>query len=315
VGAGHDHHHAHAPATPGGRRWLLGAFVLIAAFMVGEVIAGVLAHSIALITDAGHMLTDALALLLAYVAARIAERPPRAQFTYGFARVDALSGHFNGLTLLLLAGWFVAESVRRLISPPSVHGGVVTVVAMVGVAVNLVATWLAAQADRESLNVRGVIAHLVTDIWAFVATAVAGLVVVVSGWTRADAVASLVVAALMIVTGGRLVRATAYVLLNSAPPGLDPAVMGGKLAAVDGVVEVHDLHVWQLGPRDVAMSAHVLVRDGADCHDVSGALRRVLHDDYGIDHSTVQVDHANALTGEREHCVDPHGDVHVGRSG
>src|SRR4051794_3678613 len=148
--------------------------------MVAEVVAGLLAHSLALLADAGHMLTDAAALLVAVIASRLAERPARGAYTYGFARVDALSGQANGITLLLLAAWFVYEAVRRLIDPVDVHGGAVVAVAAIGAAVNLLATWLAGRADRGSLNVRGVLAHLLTDFWAFAATFVAGLVVV---WT------------------------------------------------------------------------------------------------------------------------------------
>src|SRR4051794_34874873 len=152
------------------------------------------------------MLTDAAALLVAVIASRLAERPARGAYTYGFARVDALSGQANGITLLLLAVWFLVEGIRRLFDPSDVRGGVVAVVAMVGVVVNLPAPWLAGRADRESLNVRGVLAHLVTDVWAFVATLVAGLVIMGTGWQRADAVASLAVATLMAWTGIRLVR-------------------------------------------------------------------------------------------------------------
>src|SRR5579875_1465417 len=197
----------HRHGTPSGdRRWLLAALAVVVAFMAAEVVAGLLSHSLALLADAGHMLTDAAALALAVIAARIAQRPARGAFTYGFARVDALSGQANGITLLLLSIWFVIEGIRRLIHPEAVHGLAVTVVAVVGVVVNALATWLAGHARREGLNVRGVLAHLLTDAWAFGATLAAGVVVTTVGWMRADAVASLFVAALMAWTGIRLVR-------------------------------------------------------------------------------------------------------------
>jgi len=196
----HEHHN-HRPGADADRRWLLAALVVVLAFMVAEVVAGVLAHSLALITDAGHMITDAAAIGVAIVAVRIAQRPARGAYTYGFARVDALSGEANGITLVLLAIWFGVVGVSRLISPGEVHGGVVSVVAAVGVGVNLLATWLAGRADRAGLNVRGVLAHLITDVWAFVATFAAGLIIMWTGWTRADAIASLLVAALMAWTG------------------------------------------------------------------------------------------------------------------
>lgn len=308
---GRVHDHAHRPGGSADRRWLLGALALILAFMAGEIVAGLLAHSLALITDAGHMLTDAVALGIAVVAARIAQRPARGAYTYGFVRVDALSGQANGITLLLLAVWFTVEAVRRLVHPGHVAGGVVTVIALVGLLVNLAATMLVSRADRGSMNIRGAVAHLVTDVWAFAATLVAGVVILLSGWTRADAVASLCVAALMAWTGGGLVRAAGRVFLEAAPPGLDPQDLGGALAAVEGVTEVHDLHIWLIGPGEPAVSAHVLVRPTFDCHEVSGRLRALLAQTYGVGHVTLQADHADAATHLADDCADAHGEVHV----
>jgi cobalt-zinc-cadmium efflux system protein len=293
------------------RRWLLAAFLVVVVFMVVEVIAGLLAHSLALITDAGHMITDAAALLLAVIASRIAQRPAKGAYTYGFARIDALSGQANGITLLLLALWFTIEGVRRLLDPEAVHGGVVTVVALAGVAVNLLATWLAMRADRSGLNVRGVLAHLITDIWAFAATFVAGVVILASGWARADAIASFAVAVLMAWTGLGLVRAAGRVFLEGAPHGVDPDALGAELAAIDGVAEVHDLHVWQIGSGESAMSAHVLVAAPRDCHEVSSRLRALLAERYGIGHVTLQADHADAPSHDFDRCIDAHGQVHV----
>ncbi len=306
---GHDHEHRARGA--GDRRWLLAALGVIVAFMVAEVVAGLLAHSLALLADAGHMLTDAAALLVAVVASRLAERPARGAYTYGFARVDALSGQANGITLLLLAAWFTFEAISRLVHPSSVHGGVVAVVAAVGAVVNLVATALAGRADRESLNVRGVLAHLITDIWAFAATLSAGLVILWTGWLRADAVASLVVAVIMAWTGLRLVREAGRIFLEAAPPGVDPQALGDDLARAEGVAQVHDLHVWVLGSRATAMSAHVLVDPPYDCHEVADALRGRLADRYGIEHVTLQVDHALDNVHDAENCADAHGTVHV----
>ena len=314
----HEHHN-HRPGADADRRWLLAALVVVLAFMVAEVVAGVLAHSLALITDAGHMITDAAAIGVAIVAVRIAQRPARGAYTYGFARVDALSGQANGITLVLLAIWFGVVGVSRLISPGAVHGGVVSVVAAVGVGVNLLATWLAGRADRTGLNVRGVLAHLITDVWAFVATFAAGLIIMWTGWTRADAIASLLVAALMAWTGWALIRAAGRVFLEAAPTDIDPFELGERLAAVQGVAELHDLHVWQLGGAERAMSAHVLVNAPHDCHEVSTRLRAVLAESYGIGHVTLQADHADAADRpgghDAGHCVDAHGEVHVARKG
>jgi cobalt-zinc-cadmium efflux system protein len=305
------HGHSHQPSGAADRRWLLAALAAVVVFMAAEVVAGLLAHSLALLADAGHMLTDAAALLLAVVASRIAERPARGAYTYGFARVDALSGQANGITLLLLAIWFTIEGIRRLIEPAQVHGGVVAVVAVVGGLVNMAATGLAGRADRSSLNVRGVLAHLITDVWAFLATFVAGLVVLGSGWERADPIASLVVAVLMAWTGAGLVRAANRVFLEAAPANVDPQTLGRDLVTVEGVGEVHDLHVWTLGAGDVALSAHVLVDPHYDCHDVADELRGLLGRDYNISHVTLQVDHAEAGLHAADNCTDAHGTVHT----
>ncbi|WP_375488789.1 cation diffusion facilitator family transporter [uncultured Jatrophihabitans sp.] len=289
----------------------MAALGVVVAFMVAEIVAGLLAHSLALLADAGHMLTDAAALLLAVVTSRLVRRPARGAFTYGLARMDALSGQANGITLVLLALWFVVEGVRRLVTPAQVHGGVVAVVAVVGAAVNVLATMLAGRADRSSLNVRGVLAHLLTDVWAFAATFVAGVVVVTTGWLRADAVASLAVAALMAWTGVRLVREAGRVFLEAAPNGLDPLALGADLARSDGVAQVHDLHVWVLGSQENAVSAHVLVRPTHDCHQVADQLRELLAQRYGIGHVTLQVDHEDNNRHDADSCVDAHGIVHT----
>lgn len=309
----HGHDHPRSARTD--RHWLVAALAVVVAFMVGEVVAGILAHSLALITDSAHMLTDAAALGLAIVAARIAQRPARGAFTYGFARVDALSGQLSGVTLVLLALWFAVEAVRRLVHPGAVAGGVVIVVAAVGIAVNLCATALTGRADRASLNVRGVTAHLVTDVWAFAATVLAGIVVVTTGWNRADPVASLAVAAVMAVTGWRLVHAAGRVFLEAAPSGIDPHAVGQELAGADGVAEVHDLHVWEIGPAEPALSAHVLVRSSHDCHEVAGRLRSDLLARHGISHVTLQTDHAESADHGADNCADAHGAVHTRTSG
>lgn len=275
--------------------------------MVVEAVVAVVVGSLALLSDAAHMLSDVAALLLALVAAKAARRPARGNYTYGFARVDALAGQASGLALLLLAVWFVVEGARHLVNPPDVAGGPVIVVAAIGVAVNVVATWLAGRESRHSLNVRGAIAHLVTDAWAFAATLAAGIVIVATGWTRADAVASLLVAALMVWAGWALVRDSGRVFLEAAPAGISPSVIEQRLASVAGVAQLHDLHVWDLGSGTAALSAHVLVDAGLDCHAVSTAVRTALRADFGIAHATLQAEHVDRQP-ERD-CSDLHGPV------
>ena len=298
----HDHGehagHSHAPSPDADRRYLRAALALLLGFMAVEVVIGILARSLALVTDAGHMLTDAAALALALVAMRLAAKPAQGRLTYGLKRVEILSAQANGLTLLALAVFFVVEGVRRLADPPDVAGGLVLVTALVGIVVNLGAVALVRRADRSSLNVEGAFQHLLTDLYAFVATAVAGLVVLTTGFARADALAALTVAALMLRAGWSLVRESWRVFLEAAPAGIDPDEVGAALRGVPGVASVHDLHVWQVTSGFPVLSAHVLVRPGLDCHGVRTCLEDVLRHRYDLTHSTLQVDHVPPETYE-----------------
>ncbi|GLZ12405.1 putative cation transporter [Actinomadura sp. NBRC 104425] len=293
------------------RRHLSAALALLLAFMAGEVVVGLAARSLALITDAAHMLTDAFAVALALVAMRIAARPPKGGYTYGLRRAEILSAQLNGLTLILLAAFFVYEGVRRLVAPPEVDGSLVLWTSLAGIAVNLAATWLISRADRRSLNVEGAFQHILNDLFAFVATAVAGLAVWAAGFTRADAIASLVVAALMLKAGYGLLRDAGRVLMEAAPAGVDPGEIGTRLAGRPCVEEVHDLHVWEVSSGYPALSAHVLVEPRGDCHAVRRDLQDVLRSAYGITHTTLEVDHVT----DDFHCEDPHGPRHVNGSG
>jgi cobalt-zinc-cadmium efflux system protein len=242
------------------------------------------------------MLTDAAAIALALAAARLALRPASGRMTYGWRRVEILAAQANGLTLVLLGVWLAVESVRRLIDPPDVTGGLVLGTALAGIVVNLAATMLLSRADRDSLNVEGAFQHVLTDLFAFVATAVAGLVVLLSGWSRADPLASLVVVVLMLRSGIGLVRESGRIFLEAAPAGLDPARIGTELAARAHVAEIHDLHVWEITSGQPALSAHVLVEPMAYCHAVRLDLEALLVGSFKIEHSTLQVDHVAPIT-------------------
>jgi len=262
--------------------------------MAGEVVAGVLAHSLALLSDAAHMLTDAGALAMSLVVLRLAARPAGGNRTFGLRRSEILSAQANGAALLVLAGLIVYGAVRRLVSPPPANGTAILVVALVGIGVNLLATWQLAGANRQSLNVEGSFQHVLNDLYAFIATAVAGGVILVTGWVRADAVAALFVAALMLHASWRLLRDSGRVLLDIAPAGLPVNEIGVAMAAHPGVVEVHDLHVWEVTTEFPTLSAHVLVEPGADCHGIRRELESLLRDRFGLEHTTLQVEHAPA---------------------
>jgi len=291
----HQHSHSLAPADAD-RRALAGALVLILAFMAGEVVFAIIASSLALLADAGHMLTDAAALGLALFAASMAARPARGRWTFGYKRVEVLAAQINGLTLLVIGIWIVYGAVRRLIDPPEVEGTIVLVVALVGIAVNLAATSMLARASRSSINVRGAFVHVLNDLAAFVGTAVAGALILVTGWNRFDPVASLVVAALIAWSSAGLLRESTRIFLEGSPGDVDPDEVGRAIVATDDVVETHDLHVWTVTSGFPALSAHVLVQPGADCHAIRRRLERMLTDRFGLDHTTLQVDHAQGTS-------------------
>jgi len=271
------------------------ALILIASFMVIEIVAGLLASSLALLSDAAHMLTDVAALAIALLASRLARQPASGTMTYGLGRAEILSAQANGMTMLVLGALIVYGAIRRLISPPVVHGGVVLAVALAGIAVNLlVARMLRGGGRARSLNVEGSYRHIVTDLYGFIATAVAAVVILTAGLMRADAIASLLIAGLMLVGGCSLLRASIRVVMEAAPEGVDPERIGNALAAHRGVVEVHDLHVWEVTSGFPALSAHIVVDADRDCHELRRSLSRLLAEQFEITHSTLQVEHARA---------------------
>jgi cobalt-zinc-cadmium efflux system protein len=291
----HDHAaHAHSIGADSDRRPLIAALALIVGLMAVEVSAGVVAHSLALLSDAGHMLTDAAAIGFSLLALVLASRPPSGALTFGLRRVEILSALANGVTLLILAAFIAYEAVRRLFAPPDVRGGLVLAVALVGILVNLLAVRMLSGANRRSLNVEGSFQHVLTDLYGFIATALAAGVILVSGFQRADPIASLLIAGLMTRSGLSLVRDSGRVFLEAAPKGLDPRQIGQALVAEQGVVEVHDLHVWEVTSGFPALSAHVLVGGDSDCHAARRRIEAMLRERFALEHTTLQVDHAGS---------------------
>ena len=287
-----NHHgHDHGVGAETEVRPLAVALALIVGFMAAEVALAIVAHSLALLSDAAHMLVDAAALGLTVWAARLARRPAAGRMTFGLRRAEILSAQANGVTLLLLGAAIVIEAVRRLVSPPDVRGGLVLATACVGAAVNVVALRQVASANRANLNVEGSYKHLLTDLYAFAGTAVAGAIVWTTGFERADPIASLLVAGSMLAAAWPLLRSSGRVLLEGAPEGLAPAEIAETLGAHEGVVNVHDLHVWEISSGSPALSAHVLVGREEDCHRIRRELEAVLQERFGIEHTTLQVDH------------------------
>ena len=297
MSAMHRHEHGDRQTGAGDRKLLALSLGLLVAIMAAEVVFGILASSLALLADAGHMLTDAAALALALAAASLAARPPGGRWTFGFGRVEILAAQINGLTLALFGGWIVVEAIRRLVSPHEVDATVVGLVAVAGIAVNLVVVALLARAERQSLNVRGAYLHIATDLAAFIGTGVAAGLILLTGWDRFDPIASLLVAALMFAAAWSLLRESGRIFLEGAPASAPPGDVGQAIVSHAGVVETHDLHVWTVTDGFPALSAHVLVQPGADCHRVRLELERLLHERFGIDHTTLQVEHVGSARG------------------
>ncbi|MGC4112299.1 MAG: cation diffusion facilitator family transporter [Nocardioides sp.] len=279
---------------------------LLVAFMVGEVVAAFLAGSLALLSDAGHMLSDAGALGAALWAMHLATRPESSRWTFGLKRAEILSAAANGVTLLVVAAVVLVEAVRRLVTGDAdVAGAPVIVVALVGCVVNVAVAWLIAKADRSSLNVEGAYQHILTDLYGFAATVVAGVVIVSTGWAQADAVASLVVVALMARASWGLLRDSGHILLEGAPEGVDLTEVRDHLIEVDHVRDVHDLHAWSITSGLPTLSAHLVVDDDCftDGHtpQLLDAVQACLATHFDVEHSTFQLEPASHLDHESAH--------------
>ena len=299
--------HTHGVAAGADTRYLSIALALIVGFMIVEVVVALTSGSLALLSDAGHMLTDAGAIGASLWAIRLSARPATGSWTFGWKRAEILSAAGNGITLLVVGALVAFEAVRRLLDPPPVQGTPVLVVALLGVVVNLAAARVLARANRSSLNVEGAFQHILTDLYAFVATFVAGVVIVATGFTRADAIASLVVVALMFHAAWGLLRDSGRVLLEAAPAGVDLDQIRDHLRQNDHVLDVHDLHVWTVTSDLPALSAHVVVDD--DCfHDghtpqLLDQMQDCLVGHFDVEHSTFQFEPAGH--GDHEHHDHP----------
>ena len=292
----HAHSHSHAIAANADRRYLVIALALIVGFMIVEVIVAVVSGSLALLSDAGHMLTDAGAIAASLWAINLAARPARGIWTFGFKRAEILSAAANGITLLVISALVAVEAIHRLLDPPPVEGGPVLVVAILGIIVNLVAVWVLAKANRSSLNVEGSFQHILTDLYGFIATAVAGFIVLTTGFTRADAIASLIVVALMLHAAWGLLRDSGRILLEGAPEGVDLDRVREHLLETGHVHDVHDLHVWTVTSDLPALSAHVVL-DESCFHDghaplILDQLQNCLTGHFDVEHSTFQLEPA-----------------------
>ncbi|MDJ0749710.1 MAG: cation diffusion facilitator family transporter [Woeseiaceae bacterium] len=289
----HDHGHAHVhEAGASNLKRVLVALVLTGTFMVVEVIGGIISGSLALLADAGHMLTDTMALALAAVAFHVSKRPADGNLTFGYQRFQILAAFVNGLSLLLVVGWILYEAVARFIAPREILGGTMLLVAAAGLFVNIISFAILYRGDQENLNIRGAALHVAGDLLGSVAAIVAAIVIIYTGWTLIDPILSVAVAALILRSAWALVKRSAHVLLEGAPDWLDVGDMQQRIVAnVPGVNEVHHVHVWGLTPQQLMMTMHVAIGD--DVASQSAVVRGVkafVRKEYGIGHSTIEIE-------------------------
>lgn len=292
----HRHHghggHDHGPKpTAGNKGRILVAAVLTTGFMIAEAVGGIVTGSLALLADAGHMLTDSVALILAYIAYRLGDRPGTRRLTYGFGRLKVLVAYTNGLTILLIAGWIVAEAVRRFLHPVPVLGGTMLAIAALGLAVNVAAFAILQGGDRASLNLRGALLHVVGDLLGSVAAIAAAVIILVTGWLPADPLLSVLVALLLFHSAWKLMRESGHILLEGAPPAVDRDAVARDLErAVPAVDGIRHMHVWTLDGQTTLATLHARLKQGADAPAAVAALRDRLDSAHGIGHATVEVE-------------------------
>jgi cobalt-zinc-cadmium efflux system protein len=292
-----SHDHSHGTIAANNERRMGFAALLTGSFMLAEVAGGIVAGSLALLADAGHMLTDFAALALAWFGFRLARRPADWKRTYGFDRFQILVAFANGLTLFAIAAWIVYEAIERLMTTPVVSGGIMVVIAILGLLVNVAAFVLLQGADRENLNVRGAAVHVLGDLLGSVAALAAGAVILFTGWTPIDPLLSLVVAAIIVRSGWRVVADAGHILLEGAPAELDTRAIGPDLVAnVKGVEEVHHVHVWSITQSRRMVTLHALICETEDSDRVVRAIKARLKERFGLDHATVEI--------ERGACAD-----------
>ena len=289
--------HAHQHSRARSRRALALVLGLTATYTVVEVVAGLLTGSLALLADAGHMLGDVGALGLALGAAWLASRPATPDRSFGFQRAEILAALVNGLVLVAIAIWIFVEAIGRLDDPPEILGGWMLAVALLGLAVNLVAAGILARAAGESLNVQAALRHVLADLASSAGVAVAAIVVLATGWEQADPLAGMAISLLILASSWSILRDSVVILLEATPSGIDAREVGRRMAAAEGVVEVHDLHIWTITSGFPALSAHVLVARGDDCHARRLELEQMLAGEFGLEHTTLQVEHVGEQRG------------------
>ncbi len=296
-GHDHDHEHAHShahvsQASESNLRRVMIALVLTGTFMIVEVVGGIISGSLALLADAGHMLTDTMALALAAVAFHVSKRPADGNLTYGYQRFQILAAFVNGLSLLVIVGWILYEAVERFVAPRDILGETMLVVAAAGLVINIISFAVLHTGDQENLNIRGAALHVAGDLLGSIAAIVAAIVIIYTGWTMIDPILSVAVAILILRSAWALVKRSAHVLLEGAPDWLNVADMQERIVAnVPGVREIHHVHVWGLTPQQLMLTMHVAIKDDVDSQSrVVRGVKDYVQCEFGIGHSTIEIE-------------------------
>jgi cobalt-zinc-cadmium efflux system protein len=289
----HDHSHA------ADERRLFLAMILTGSFMIAELIGGLISNSLALLADAGHMLTDTSALFLAWLAARISRRPPDKLRSYGYHRLQILAAFSNGLAFIVIVVWIFVEAIQRMLNPAPVWGGTMLAIAVVGLLVNVLAFYILHQGSESNLNLKGALVHVLGDLLGSVAAIVAAVVIIFTGWMPIDPLLSLVVAAIILRSAWFVIKRSAHILMEGTPEDVDVKEIRSTLQSeIEQVLDVHHVHVWSLTPERPMLTAHVTVSDPLNYDDTLSQIKKIMHDKFDIEHSTIQI--------EINHCSDHH---------
>ena len=303
MGHSHEHNHGHHHHGSNNKKALKWSFFLIAGFMIVEVVGGLWTNSLALLSDAGHMLSDAAALGLSFLALSMGQRKATQAKTFGYKRFEILAAFLNGITLILISLYIFWEAYNRIVDPPEVVSTGMLIISFIGLLVNIAAAYILMKGDKdENLNVRSAFLHVLGDMLGSVGAIVAALLIMFLGWSIADPIASIVVAILIIISGWRVTKDSFHILMEGTPLNIDVSKVKETIMNIPDVKEVHDLHVWSITSDFPALSCHVVREPSADYQDVLQRVKKVLHDEFEIHHTTIQVDDEAVGCQDEGHC-------------
>ncbi|MFT9597542.1 cation diffusion facilitator family transporter [Mesobacillus sp.] len=290
-GHSHAHGHSHGHGNANNKKALFLSFIIITTYMIVEVIGGIITNSLALLSDAGHMLSDAAALGLSLTAIKLGERKATTGKTFGYKRFEIIAAALNGVTLILISLYIFYEAYQRFLNPPEVKSLGMLTISIIGLIVNIIAAWLLMRGDKdENLNVRSAFLHVIGDMLGSVGAISAALLIYFFDWGIADPIASVIVSILIIISGWRVTRDSFHILMEGTPSNIDYEQVKSSLHAIPYVQDVHDLHVWSITSGVLVLSCHITIQDNGNHDVILHAAQTLLHDEYGIDHSTIQTE-------------------------